>query len=261
MTLRPPPNPVPATFAGRSAARRHQTPGPPARALPRHHSTGLARPATLRLALRKLASKPITPPRSATLRTAGSLPSYLRSDVLRPPWPRSATGSSCLTQRSIEWSFDERTEAFSSTRKEDSIAAEQRLDGIYVIRTNLSEVVRAYKSLARVERAFRSLKTVTLKVRPIYHWRECRVRAHLFVCLLVYYLEWHLRRRLAPLLVTEEGEPEAGASPVAGAQRSPAAKRKDRTRLAGPRNSRVASGSCQVWSAAQRRTAVMAAVE
>ena len=69
-----------------------------------------------------------------------------------------------------------------------------------------------------------------LKVRPIYHWRERRVRAHLFVCLLAYYLEWHLRRRLAPLLFAEEGEPEAAASPVAAAQRSPAAKRNNRTR-------------------------------
>ena len=137
----------------------------------------------------------------------------------------------------FEWSFDEWTEAFTSTRKQESIAAEERLDGIYVIRTNLSaealggrEVVRAYKSLAWVERAFRSLKTVLLKVRPIYHWRERRVRAHLFVCLLAYYLEWHLRRRLAPLLFAEEGEPEAAASPVAAAQRSPAAKRNNRTR-------------------------------
>ena len=91
-------------------------------------------------------------------------------------------------------------------------------------------MVRAYKSLARVERAFRSLKTVLLKVRPIFHWRERRVRAHLFVCLLAYYLEWHLRRRLAPLLFAEEGGPPLGASPVSPAQRSPAARRKDRTR-------------------------------
>ena len=137
----------------------------------------------------------------------------------------------------FEWTFDEKTEAFSSTRKRESIAAEERLDGIYVIRTNLqeetlgdSDVVRAYKSLARVERAFRSLKTVMLKVRPIFHWRERRVRAHLFVCLLAYYLEWHLRRRLAPLLFAEEGGPPLGASPVSPAQRSPAAQRKDRTR-------------------------------
>ena len=137
----------------------------------------------------------------------------------------------------LEWTFDEQTEAFSSSRKLESIAAEERLDSIYVIRTNLSEetlgdraVVHAYKSLARVERAFRSLKTVLLKVRPIFHWRERRVRAHLVVCLLAYYLEWHLRRRLVPLLFAEEGGPPLGASPVGPAQRSPAARRKDRTR-------------------------------
>ena len=106
-----------------------------------------------------------------------------------------------------------------------------------MIRTNLSEetlgdshMVRAYKSLARVERAFRSLQTVLLKVRPIFHWRERRVRAHLCVCLLAYYLEWHLRRRLAPLLFAEEGGPPLGASPVGPAERSPVAQHKGRTR-------------------------------
>ena len=65
-----------------------------------------------------------------------------------------------------------------------------------------------------MQRAFRTLKTVLLKVRPICHWRERRVWAHLFVCLLAYYPEWRLRRRLAPLLSAKEGEPEPGASPV-----------------------------------------------
>ena len=91
-------------------------------------------------------------------------------------------------------------------------------------------VVRADKSLARVERAFRSLQTVMLTVRPIFHWRERRVRAHLFVCLLADYLEWHMRQRLAPLLFAEEGGVPLAARPVAPAQRSPEAKRKDRTR-------------------------------
>ena len=62
--------------------------------------------------------------------------------------------------------------------------------------------------LARVERAFRSLKTFGLRVRPIFHWKEARGRAHLLVCMLAYYLEWHLRRQLAPLLFSEEGEPQ-----------------------------------------------------
>ena len=137
----------------------------------------------------------------------------------------------------FEWSFGEQTEAFSSTRKQESIAAEQRLDSVYVIRITLNaealgdrEVVCAYKSVVRVEWAFRSLKTMMLKVRPIFHWRERRVPAHLFVCMLAYYLAWHLRRRLAPLLFSGEGEPEPAARPVATAQRSPAAKRKARTR-------------------------------
>ena len=104
----------------------------------------------------------------------------------------------------FQWKFYDETQSFSSARKLESIRAGQRLDGLYVIRTNLTEetlgddeAVRAYKSLARVERSFRSLKTVVLKVRPLFSWRERRVRAHLFVCLLANYLEWHMRRRRA----------------------------------------------------------------
>jgi len=137
----------------------------------------------------------------------------------------------------LQWSFDERSEAFCSTRNEESIAAEERLDGFYVVRTSLAEqdlddagVVRAYKSLARVERAFRSLKTSGLRVRPIFHWKAERVRAHLLVCMLAYYLEWHLRRQLAPLLFSEEDEPQHAGGPVGPRQRSAAAQRKDRTR-------------------------------
>ena len=135
------------------------------------------------------------------------------------------------------WSFDEQTQAFSSARKQEKIAAEEQLDGLYVIRTSLKaeqlgdvDVVRAYKSLARLEGAFRSLKTTVLKVRPILDWRERRVRAHLFVCMLAYYLECHLRRRLAPVLFAEEGGPPEAACPVSPAQRSATAKRKDCTR-------------------------------
>ena len=150
----------------------------------------------------------------------------------------------------LQWCFDEHTEAFSSTRDEESIAAEARLDGFYVVRTSLAEqdlddagVVRAYKSLARVERAFRSLKTSGLRVRPIFHWKETRVRAHLLLCMLAYYLEWHLRRQLAPLLFSEEGAPQHAGGPVGPVQRSEAAKRKDRTR-------RTADGSLPVQSLA-----------
>ena len=137
----------------------------------------------------------------------------------------------------LQWSFDERSEAFSSTRNQESIAAEQRLDGFYVVRTSLAEqdlddaaVVRAYQSLARVERAFRSLKTSGLRVRPIFHWKAERVRAHLLVCMLAYYLEWHLRRQLAPLLFSQQDEPQHAGGPLGPRQRSAAAQRKDRTR-------------------------------
>lgn len=92
-------------------------------------------------------------------------------------------------------------------RKPESIEAEARLDGVYVIRTPVpaadlppEEAVQAYKDLARVERAFRSLKTIDLDIRPIRHWTEPRVRAHVFVCMLAYHVEWHLRQALAPLL-------------------------------------------------------------
>jgi transposase len=104
---------------------------------------------------------------------------------------------------------------FHYERKPDSIEREKKLDGIYVIRTNVKtitlsspEVVRSYKQLSVVERAFRSLKTVDLKVRPIHHRLEDRVRAHVFLCMLAYYVEWHMRRKLAPLLF-EDHDKEA----------------------------------------------------
>jgi len=125
-------------------------------------------------------------------------------------------------------------------RKDQRIAEEAALDGFYVIRTDVPETVldaeqtvRAYKSLAKVERAFRSLKTVDLKIRPIHHRLSDRVRAHVLLCMLAYYVEWHMRQRLAPVLFDDE-DPAAGralqSSPVAPAQRSPAAKRKAATK-------------------------------
>jgi hypothetical protein len=129
---------------------------------------------------------------------------------------------------------------FSSRRTEDTIADEARLDGIYVIRTNLpkealgpDETVGAYKSLGRVERAFRSLKTVDLEIRPVFHWTAPRVRAHVLLCMLAYYVEFHMRRRLAPILFDDHDRAAAAAerpSIVAPAERSPAAKRKAPTR-------------------------------
>jgi len=123
--------------------------------------------------------------------------------------------------------------AFTYARDEVSIRREAALDGFYVIRTSLEasslsaeEAVRSYKRLARVERAFRSLKTVDLHIRPIHHRRAERVRAHVFLCMLAYYIEWHLRERLKPLLFDDEDHAEAEASRasvVAAAQRSPRA--------------------------------------
>jgi hypothetical protein len=97
-----------------------------------------------------------------------------------------------------------------------------------------AETVRSYKSLSLVERAFRCLKTVDLHVRPVYHWLEGRVRAHLFLCMLAYYLEWHRRQCLAPMLFEDSDKEAAEAgrkSVVAQAQRSKAAMRKQTTGL------------------------------
>jgi hypothetical protein len=125
-------------------------------------------------------------------------------------------------------------------RKEDAIAAEARLDGIYVIRTNLPKetisaerTVGVYKSLSQVERAFRCLKTTDLEIRPIFHWTAPHVRAHVFLCMLAYYLEFHMRSRLAPILFDDHDRAAAAAerrSIVAPAERSPAARRKVATR-------------------------------
>jgi transposase len=130
-------------------------------------------------------------------------------------------------------------DAFSYARKTAEIAAEAATDGLYVVRTSLSEqtlndadTVRSYKSLAKVERAFRCIKTVDLNVRPVYHWLEGRVRAHVFLCMLAYYLEWHMRQRLAPMLFDDTDPKEAEArrrSVVAQAERSTAAVRKQTT--------------------------------
>ena len=121
--------------------------------------------------------------------------------------------------------------AFSFQRQHHSIAAEAALDGIYIIRTSLSaaqmdapECVRSYKSLANVERAFRSLKTVDLKVRPIHHRLADRVRAHILLCMLAYYVEWHLREVWRELMFADtDQQAKTMRDPVAPAQRSEAA--------------------------------------
>jgi hypothetical protein len=130
--------------------------------------------------------------------------------------------------------------SFRYARDARGIQREAALDGVYVIRTNVpageigaEDAVGAYKSLSTVERAFRSFKTVDLEVRPIYHRAEKRVRAHIFLCMLAYYVEWHMRRALAPILFDDHDKASAALarrSVVAPAERSDAAKQKARTR-------------------------------
>jgi transposase len=121
--------------------------------------------------------------------------------------------------------------SFTYSRKQEAIAAEAALDGIYVIRTSVSaaqmdsaDCVRHYKALANVERAFRSLKTIDLKVRPIHHRTADRVRAHIFLCMLAYYVEWHMRQAWRELMFADcDQQAKATRDPVAPAQRSAAA--------------------------------------
>ena len=131
---------------------------------------------------------------------------------------------------------------FSFSRRQEAIVREAQLDGIYVIRTSEPEAalpaeqaVRRYKNLAQVERAFRTLKGVDLRIRPIHHRNETRVRAHILLCLLAYYVEWQMRRALAPLLFDDESLPieRNRRDPVAPAQPSPAAQRKKTQRFSG----------------------------
>lgn len=127
-------------------------------------------------------------------------------------------------------------DGLSYSRDEQAIQREAALDGLYVVRTSVpqdvldaQDTVRAYKSLSAVERAFRSCKTVDLKIRPIHHRLEDRVRAHVFICMLAYYVEWHIRDKLAPMLFDDDDPQGAEAlrtSPVQSAQRSADAQRK-----------------------------------
>ncbi|MCP5118350.1 MAG: IS1634 family transposase, partial [bacterium] len=127
-------------------------------------------------------------------------------------------------------------------RKEEAIAREAALDGIYVVRAgrvtpgemDSAGLVRTYKSLSRVERAFRAMKTTVLKVRPIFHREEDMVRAHVLVCMLACHLQWHMERSLKPALFNDEvpgGAPRTG--PVAKARRSDRANDKAATKQAG----------------------------
>jgi hypothetical protein len=131
-------------------------------------------------------------------------------------------------------------DSFAWRRNGAGIAREARLDGLYVIRTNVpaaamdaAAAVRAYKDLARVERAFRTLKGIDLQIRPVHHWLAPRVRAHVFLCMLAYYVEWHMREAWAALLFHEHDAAGAEAernSPIQAAAVSPATQRKRTTR-------------------------------
>jgi len=129
--------------------------------------------------------------------------------------------------------------ALSWARKPDSIASQAALDGIYIVRTSAPaaqmdapECVRSYKSLANVERAFRSMKTIDLKVRPIHHRLADRVRAHIFLCMLAYYVEWHLREAWRELMFADtQQQAKATRDPVAPAERSLSAQEKAATHL------------------------------
>ncbi len=125
-------------------------------------------------------------------------------------------------------------DALSFARNQDNIKAEAALDGLYIIRTSVkaermdaATCVRTYKSLAQVERAFLSMKMMDLKVRPIHHYLEGRVRAHIFLCMLAYYVEWHMREAWAPLMFADEDQAaKLIRYPVAPAKRSDAAMKK-----------------------------------
>jgi transposase len=131
-------------------------------------------------------------------------------------------------------------ESFSFARNEMAITKDSALDGVYIIRTSVkpetldaAQTVRVYKSLSTVEQAFRSYKTVDLKVRPIYHRLEQRVKAHIFLCMLAYYVEWHMRKALAPILFDDEKvtvELEEKSSVVAPFKRSKQARSKAATK-------------------------------
>jgi transposase len=125
-------------------------------------------------------------------------------------------------------------EGFSYQRQLELIAQETALDGVYVLRTSLESTlmdaattVKAYKSLSQVEEAFRCYKSIDLKVRPIYHYKGDRVKAHIFLCMLAYYVEWHLKQCLAPLLFEDE-EIDDGSLNVIKASRSESAQSKER---------------------------------
>ncbi len=157
--------------------------------------------------------------REALLQATEALLAPIAAATCRPQ--RRLAGESCIALRvgkvinrhkmAKHFTLSITDESFSYRREARSISAEAALDGLYAVRTSVSETtldagetVAAYKSLSRVERAFRSLKTVDLKVRPVFHYRADRVRSHVLLCMLAYYVEWHMRQRLRPLLFEDD---------------------------------------------------------
>jgi DDE family transposase len=157
---------------------------------------------------------------------------------LRGPGTIAVRVDRVLTRRKVakHFTIDIGEDYLRYARNQDSIAAEAKLDGIYVLRTSVTaadlssgEVVSSYKALAQVERAFRAFNT-DLDIRPIRHRTEDRVRAHVFLRMLSYYLSWHMQARLEPILFTDDDKPAARTSPVAPAARSPRALAKAATK-------------------------------
>ena len=165
-----------------------------------------------------------------------------KHSALRSPAQIGIAVGAVLNSKKMAKHFDvEVADGYLSwQRRIEQIVEEERLDGIYVIRTSMpaehldtAEAVQAYKDLSRVERAFRSMKTVDLEIRPIRHWTAPHVRAHVFLCMLAYHIEWHLREALAPLLFHDTGIDVARAkrtSPVAKTEPSEFVKAKKATK-------------------------------
>jgi hypothetical protein len=162
--------------------------------------------------------------------------SALRADSIKKLVSAGSIQPSLFDQRDLA---EIEVPEFPGERLEDQIAAEAALGGLYVIRTSISDdvlnsetTVRAYKDLAKVERAFRCMKTIDLRMRPIYHWMDGRFKAHVFLCMLAYYVEWHMRRDQAPILFDDHDRASAQAdrkSIVTPSPHSKAARAKDHT--------------------------------
>ena len=160
-----------------------------------------------------------------TIAVATRRPRRPLTDAARVSYRVGRALAASKVEKYLQWEMT--SEGLAYHRDQARIDRDAALDGLYVIRTSVAAVdlsaddtVRAYKRLAVVERAFRTLKSVDLLVRPIYHRNADRVRAHVFLCLLAYYVEWQMRRPLAPLLFDDEASDAATRPPVAPAARS-----------------------------------------